>query len=208
MESGLIIVDPSELTHKERAIWETKDIIVNYFGGLPENVDEIVITELFTNALDAIGQFSYIARRIAIHRDCLTSEESFISTLLHELAHATSRGSDLSELFELELSNFLGILGEGIVDLCNKYNTITEPPQKKNSISVIVYLVCRCIECGNTKFITKDNDTFAKCKVCGREYIGGHKELIKLNQEWAYKNGLDSYKSEIVEQLNANLKRK
>ena len=203
MESDLIIVEPSELTHKERAIWETKDIIVNYIGGLPESVDEIVITELFTKSLDAAGQFRPFERRIAIHKDNLTSEESFLSTLIHELAHATSGGSDLSEKFELELSNFLGVLGEGIVDLCKKHNKKTEAPPENNHVSVHVNLVCRCIECGNTKFITRENNTYAKCKVCGREYLGGHKELIKLNKEWVFKNGLDSYKSEIAKQFNA-----
>lgn len=201
--TNLIPVVPSELTAKERTVWGTKELLIKCIGGLPENVDEIIITEVFHRSSKTEGQFRSLERKIVLHRVVLNSVFEFSTVLLHEIAHARSGEGDVSEGFEDELTSMLGILGQEIVRLCKKNNTKTQQLlPNSNTIPIHVDLKCRCVHCGDAKFETNEDRTYAKCKICGWEYNGGHKELIKLNREFIMKNGLSSYKSEIAKQLS------
>ena len=41
----------------------------------------------------------------------------------------------------------------------------------------------RCITCGDTDFEFNDDKSWIKCNRCEKEYLGGYKELVELNQE-------------------------
>lgn len=49
---------------------------------------------------------------ILIKRTQLQSIKSFANTLLHECAHAASGADDVSRSFEIQLSDYLGIVAE------------------------------------------------------------------------------------------------
>ena len=111
------IVKPEKLTPTEIKIWNTKDIIINVIGGLPNCVKNIVISEILEENVDSttLAYWQPDEGRIVILRTLLSSEVNFIGVLLHELAHAISSAKDETREFEDELSNLLGYLGQQIV---------------------------------------------------------------------------------------------
>lgn len=57
---------------------------------------------------EAVGVWDEEASRIIIKRDQLKRRESFLATLLHEVAHAFSGAPDVDEDFERALTRLLG----------------------------------------------------------------------------------------------------
>lgn len=41
----------------------------------------------------------------------------------------------------------------------------------------------RCNTCGGEDFEFNENKSYVKCNKCGREYLGGYKELLQYNQD-------------------------
>lgn len=42
----------------------------------------------------------------------------------------------------------------------------------------------RCVVCASESFSYNDDQSYVKCKTCGREYFGGYDELVQLNEEF------------------------
>lgn len=197
------IVKPEKLTPTEIKIWNTKDIIINVIGGLPNCVKNIVISEILEENVDSttLAYWQPDEGRIVILRTLLSSEVNFIGVLLHELAHAISSAKDETREFEDELSNLLGYLGQQIVRMVSDDKKKIKKPDRSKSGFASVNLTCKCVDCFGEKFDYDHNKTIVKCKKCGREYCGGYTELVQLNRVFIKQNGIDSYKEEMSKRL-------
>jgi ribosomal protein S27E len=61
-----------------------------------------------------------------------------------------------------------------------------------------------CIACGDTQFDYNADQSWVKCKRCGREYAGGKDELIELKQE-TFKIAIEDSKEEILKDLKKDV---
>lgn len=107
-------VKPRELTKQEKSIYDQTNKILSLIGGKPSIVKEIVISENmrkdFLSYEDTLGLWEASERRIIILRNQLRNLESYAGTLIHETAHVKSGASDVSRLFERELTYYIGLL--------------------------------------------------------------------------------------------------
>lgn len=72
----------------------------------------------------------------------------------------------------------------------------------KDSISVFLY----CDTCGSdSHFEYNDDQSYMKCTLCNREYLGGRDELVELNRE-RINAALEKKKEEIVKKMLKGLK--
>ena len=108
-------VSPSELTNKEKIVWSHAKQIMDLIGGKPEGVRSVRISEsmrLSKSSVEVVGVWEPDVGRIVIKRSQLANLADFAGTLLHELAHATTDAPDVSEVFERELTAFLGLVAK------------------------------------------------------------------------------------------------
>lgn len=71
----------------------------------------------------------------------------------------------------------------------------------------------QCTTCGDTEFEFNDDKSYVKCKRCGREYLGGYDELVRLNKDKinsevdkAKKEIRKDFENELVERLKKTFK--
>lgn len=106
-------VDPSELTARERRIFDQTKAIMALIGGKPEAVRGVMISETMrigkSGNVEVVGVWEPDLGRIVIKRSQLSSLADYAGTLLHELAHAATDAPDVSEHFEQGLTEFLGL---------------------------------------------------------------------------------------------------
>jgi hypothetical protein len=105
-------INEADLTAKERAVFNKTEAILTLVGGRPQIIKEILIsatmrTETFNNQ-EALGIWDPSTQRIIIKRNQLDDFGSYAGTLLHEIAHATSDATDITEEFEIALTELLG----------------------------------------------------------------------------------------------------
>ena len=106
-------IPETELTVSERKIFSNKDKILKIIGSKAVIIKEIKVSETIrvgTSICGVAGMWVPSDRLIIIKRSELSNLKSFSSTLLHEIAHATSGCPDVDGHFEFELSKFLGIM--------------------------------------------------------------------------------------------------
>lgn len=187
-------VSECALTSSEKEIWELKDIVLKAIGGLPDNINEINIAEVvrFDDDWFVEGQCKYLDHEIVISRASLYRKESFLSVLLHELAHARSGAGDNTKEFEDELSNMLGVIAASLCEAVG-YNRKNVIPAKTLDNSAFENATCVCVKCGSISFDCNEDKTFVKCKACGKEYSGGYLELVDSNRKLIEKNGFEFY---------------
>lgn len=65
----------------------------------------------------------------------------------------------------------------------------------KNEYGGSVSLVCK--SCGSKDITLSDDQSYAKCNGCQREYAGGYDELVRLNQP-RINAGIEKVKKEIL----------
>ncbi len=201
------IVDVNNLTEQEGHVWRMKNVILKCMGGLPDNVRQIHLAEMveFEQEDTCIdGVFRPKHNDIVISRHLLTRPEAFLATLCHELAHAKSEAGDVTKEFEDELSNMLGYISYALVKLCSNNDNIVEKSKSLDNFT-FAYTGCRCIDCFEERFEWNNDKTYVRCKVCGKEYLGGYNELVDLNRKYIDKNGLDMYRQDIVDAIKENL---
>lgn len=198
-------VDICSLSDKEKEVWQMKNVILKCIGGLPDNVRTIRLAEMIHFKSEdkcTYGCFRPAEEDIIISRHLLLRPEAFLGVLCHELAHAKSETDDISKDFEDELTNMLGYIAYALIGLSeNNENSVRE------SLSLdsytFAYAGCRCIDCLEDRFEWNDDKSYVRCKVCGREYLGGYNELVDLNRKYIEKNGLGKYKSDIAKTIKS-----
>ena len=101
-----------ELTEIEKKVYKLTDNILNLIGGKPPKVKRILISESMRleGFHEAVGVWEDYKKRIIIKRSQLKNLTNYAGTLLHEVAHAKSDATDISQNFEDELTNLLGII--------------------------------------------------------------------------------------------------
>ena len=201
------IVDIKSLTEQEENVWRMKNIILKCIGGLPDNVKRIQLAELisFDKTTSSIyGVFRPMHKDIVISRHLLNRPEAFLATLCHELAHAKSEADDVTKEFEDELSNMLGYISYALVKMCSNNDNIVEESKSLDNFT-FAYPGCRCIDCFEERFEWNNDKSYVRCKVCGKEYLGGYNELVDLNRKYIDKNGLDMYRQDIIDAIKENL---
>ena len=103
----------SKLTAQERRVFDRTKDILQIIGGKPENVRSIRISETMRigkgGGTEVVGVWEPDEGRIVIKRSQLSALDEYAGTLLHEAAHAVTDAPDVSEAFELGLTEFLGI---------------------------------------------------------------------------------------------------
>lgn len=113
-------IKEKDLSKNEKEIFNKRNDILQLIGGKPKKVKEILISE--TMRLDTFGYnesagiWEEHSGRVIIKRTELKSLKSFAGTLLHEVAHATSRAEDISGEFEDELTKYLGTISSKGLD--------------------------------------------------------------------------------------------
>ncbi|MHA1756629.1 MAG: ATP-binding protein, partial [Promethearchaeota archaeon] len=112
-------VEIEDLRSNERKIFEKTNEILRYIGGKPKNVREIKISKKMSidpfTFSESAGIWDSENEQIVIKRNQLKSVKSYAGTLLHEIAHAQSGASDISEGFENELTSIIGLILSKIV---------------------------------------------------------------------------------------------
>ena len=198
------IVNVNSLTEQEGEVWKMRNVILKCIGGLPENVRKIQLAELISfkeTTTCVYGVFRPQHEDIIISRHLLTRPEAFLATLCHELAHARS---DATKEFEDELSNLLGYISYALVkSLTNNTNEVEE--SQSLDTYTFAYAGCRCMDCFDERFEWNDDKSYVRCKVCGREYLGGYNELVDLNRKYIEKHGLEAYRKDIFNALKEML---
>ena len=105
-------IPPSQLTRSELKIWNQQDNIFKLYGGKPRIMKEIRISETMRkdpiSFQEVVGQWDSMSKSIIIKRDQLKKLESFAGTLIHECVHASSGESDVTRMFEKELTKAIG----------------------------------------------------------------------------------------------------
>jgi hypothetical protein len=105
-------VGRSDLSRRERDIFDRHKRIASLIGGFPAGVKEVKISETmrpdFTSTQDPVGLWESENRRIIIKRSQLRSLEAFAGTLLHEVTHARTGYDDVTREFEEGLTDALG----------------------------------------------------------------------------------------------------
>ena len=198
-------MDICSLSDKEKEVWQMKNVILKCIGGLPDNVRTIRLAEMIHFKSEdkcTYGCFRPAEEDIIISRHLLLRPEAFLEVLCHELAHAKSEADDISKDFEDELTNMLGYIAYALIGLSeNNENSVRE------SLSLdsytFAYAGCRCIDCLEDRFEWNDDKSYVRCKVCGREYLGGYNELVDLNRKYIEKNGFGKYKSDIAKTIKS-----
>lgn len=198
-------MDICSLSDKEKEVWQMKNVILKCIGGLPDNVRTIRLAEMIHFKSEdkcTYGCFRPAEEDIIISRHLLLRPEAFLGVLCNELAHAKSEADDISKDFEDELTNMLGYIAYALIGLSeNNENSVRE------SLSLdsytFAYAGCRCIDCLEDRFEWNDDKSYVRCKVCGREYLGGYNELVDLNRKYIEKNGLGKYKSDIAKTIKS-----
>ncbi|HLR38700.1 MAG TPA: ATP-binding protein [Chitinophagaceae bacterium] len=111
-------VNISQLSSKEREIYQLTPQIIKLFGGLPQNVEEIKISNTmqkdFFSEIEVMGCWDSSTSYIVLARKTLNSVQSYSGTLIHELIHAKTGYADVTRNFEIELTDTIG-------HLCNHY---------------------------------------------------------------------------------------
>jgi hypothetical protein len=114
------IVNPNQLTGKEREILNYRDIIVSWFPKKNNLIKDIMISNTMRpdnyTGNDALGLWEPSTKRIIIKRSQLKNIQSFAGTLVHELVHAYTNTDDNTIKFEIELTEMLGKLSSLILE--------------------------------------------------------------------------------------------
>jgi hypothetical protein len=112
-------VSPGELTKEERMIFDRTRQIAGLIGGLPGNIERILISETMRMETmgyrEAAGLWEASERTIIIKRTQLRSLRDYAATLLHEIVHAKSGTGDVSREFEDELTSMLGLISSNVL---------------------------------------------------------------------------------------------
>ena len=119
-------VDSRSLSEIERNVFDTRNIIIDLFGGLPAHVSEIRISSTMrldhSTGADTLGLWDSSTSSIVIRRDQLQSLPAFAGILLHELVHARTGYDDVTRDFEAALTETMGRMAASAIT--------TRPAQK------------------------------------------------------------------------------
>ena len=198
-------VDISSLSKKEKEVWQMKNVILKCIGGLPDNVRTIRLAEMIQFKSDdkcTYGCFRPVEEDIVISRHLLFRPEAFLGVLCHELAHAKSEANDISKDFEDELTNMLGYIAYALVGLSDNNESVVSESRSLDTYT-FAYAGCRCMDCFEDRFEWNDDKSYVRCKVCGREYLGGYNELVDLNRKYIEKTGPGKYKNDIAKTIKS-----
>ena len=106
-------VPPWDLDEHESEVWGKRDEILRMLGPVPACISAIKLVESIDFAFDQVETLGLWKRdngTILIARSQLRSMESLARTFLHERAHASSGRPDVDRGFELELTDYIGLL--------------------------------------------------------------------------------------------------
>jgi len=116
------IISYKNLDQSEKKIYSHLKIILDLFGGLPEEVKKIRIFELDDYNKENEGKYClygrciYDEKTIILNRLILKSLNEFASVLLHELIHAKYECQDFTKEFEARLTETMGDLAARYIE--------------------------------------------------------------------------------------------
>lgn len=112
-------IEPDELNHQEKAIYQLTPKILDLFGTVPEKVKAIKISSTMRKdsfEAETLGCWDQKTSSIVLARKTLTSLADYSSTLIHELVHAETGYSDITRAFESALTKKIGDLCSHILE--------------------------------------------------------------------------------------------
>ena len=114
-------INEKNLTNKEKVVFNLKHTVCKYFdaGRYANRINISETIRPMINGDGTLGEYDSQKDIIIIRRDLLTSKESFLGTLIHELVHATTGLPDVNRQFEIKLTE---IVGELAVKVFNENN--------------------------------------------------------------------------------------
>lgn len=102
-------IDPSELTEKEREVYDATDFILGTINA-KKYKSKIFIANKIREPDDLSIRGVCTRDKIIVRRTQLKSLQSYAGTLIHECTHAITRTSDITLEFENALTNNLGLI--------------------------------------------------------------------------------------------------
>lgn len=193
------ILQESDLTASEKRIWSMKDVVLKSIGGLPVGYSNIYLVDAIRYYDDSSlveGLCDFRKGEIFICRACLFRAESFIGTLLHEIAHARSGANDETKKFESELSDLLGYIGTSLVESVNNVVDKVHTSQSLECCS-FGYAKLRCMSCFSTEFNVNNTNGTVECDCCKRVYES-QQALINLNRQYIEEHGVRLFLGDIL----------
>ncbi|MGI8580979.1 MAG: hypothetical protein ACR2KX_02220 [Chitinophagaceae bacterium] len=107
-------IEENQLSENEKNIYNYTSRIINLFGGLPKKVQEIKISSTmkkdFFSEVDTLGCWDSKTNSVVVARKILNNLESYSGVLIHELIHAKTGYSDVTRVFETELTEAIGMM--------------------------------------------------------------------------------------------------
>lgn len=124
-------IDPNKLTDQEKAVYMLTPLIINFFGGQPNNVQSIKISstmrkELFAD-VETLGCWDGSTNSVVLSRKTLKSISEYSGTLIHELIHAKTGEHDVTRAFETSLTEAIGRLCKILLNQTGSANGNTPP---------------------------------------------------------------------------------
>lgn len=105
-------IDEKDMTPRERAVFHMTDTVLSFVGGKPTAVREIKVSETMRveplSFVQASGLWEPTTGRMIIKRSQLRTLKDYAGTLLHEIGHVRSGATDITGLFEQELTSLIG----------------------------------------------------------------------------------------------------
>ena len=96
----------------------------------------------------------------------------------------------------------LGYIAYALVGLSDNNESVVSESRSLDTYT-FAYAGCRCMDCFEDRFEWNDDKSYVRCKVCGREYMGGYNELVDLNRKYIEKNGPGKYKNDIAKTIKS-----
>ena len=110
-------VEPEALSAKEREAFDTIPRTIEMYGGLPDTVKSIRISNMMRPDLiggsQTLGCWDAATSSIVIWRNQLRSVSATAGVLIHEMVHAKTGFSDVTRDFETALTDVIGHLCHG-----------------------------------------------------------------------------------------------
>lgn len=107
-------VEPEDLNNEEKMIYQYTPKILELFGGIPKEVNEIKISSKmrkdFYNEAETLGCWDPKTSSIVLDRKTLSSLSKYSGVLIHELIHAKTGYDDVTREFENSLTDKIGLL--------------------------------------------------------------------------------------------------
>lgn len=171
-------IESNFLDEQEKSIYAYTDEIIDIFGGIPSKVQGIKISSTMRTdfyGYETLGCWDSDNCLVVISRKTLCSLSCYSGTLIHEFIHAETGNSDVTRLFEADLTNMIGKICEKIL-LQKQIDESNQAGQTRKEEKLESNRIAPCSKCGKKNRITPYSaaNKTPICGNCGASLINNH----------------------------------